>query len=263
MLTPLYDRIGKAYNQTRCADPWLTQRMLDHLSLVDGGRYLDIGCGTGNYTCALARKGGQWVGMDPSGDMLSKARQQNADLDWRIGTSEQTGLESGSMDGILCSLSIHHWPDLERAFDELSRVLKPAGRLVLFTSSPAQMTGYWLGHYFPRMMADSIQRMPDVTRVTGAMSKAGLTVVKTESYTVRPDLEDHFLYCGKDRPERYLQPEIRQGISSFSVLALQEEVNRGLTRMEKDIQSGAIREIIASHAHDNGDYLFLISQKSI
>jgi hypothetical protein len=44
------------------------------------------------------------------------------------------------------SLTIHHWTDLKSGFSKLNKVLKPNGRIVIFTSTPKQMIGYWLNH---------------------------------------------------------------------------------------------------------------------
>lgn len=260
-MTTLYDRIGTTYNHTRSADPWIAERLSSFLTPEENGLYLDIGCGSGNYTCALARKGGSWIGMDPSSEMLNLARRQNPELDWRMGRADDTGLSDQSIDGVVCTLSIHHWPALEAGFMELARVMKPDGRLVLFTSSPSQIEGYWLCHYFPQMMKESSRQMPTIEDVTEALSRAALIVEKTEIYHVRPDLQDHFLYCGKDRPELYLQPAIRQGISSFSVLAHEQEVETGLRRLLADLESKAIQDVIQSYRNDGGDYQFLIIQK--
>ena len=52
-----YDRIGKYYNQTRTADPYIAERLIYHLKPSRAATYLDIGCGTGNYTIALAEAG--------------------------------------------------------------------------------------------------------------------------------------------------------------------------------------------------------------
>ncbi len=256
-MTALYDRIGKAYDRTRTADPDLVEQMATLLSIQQDGHYLDIGCGTGNYTAALASKGGKWIGIDPSAEMLGKARTRTTTVDWQIGHAGATGLEDHSVDGIMAGLTIHHWPDLHQSFQELARVLKPEAPLVLFTATPEQMQGYWLHHYFPQMMADSIEKMPSFHDVESALQAAGLTVVKLEPYEIHPELQDHFLYCGKHMPELYLEPEIRAGISSFSVLAHQEEVRSGLMALEADLKNGRIWEIIPAFTHEMGDYLFL------
>ena len=55
--TPVYDRIGAGYDRTRRADSYIVERIAGHLSLQDNGMYLDVACGTGNYTGALADLG--------------------------------------------------------------------------------------------------------------------------------------------------------------------------------------------------------------
>ena len=54
---PCYDRIGIGYDVTRRADPYLTRRLLGLLEPRSGGLYLDVACGSGNYTAALAAEG--------------------------------------------------------------------------------------------------------------------------------------------------------------------------------------------------------------
>ena len=134
-----YDKIGVAYNSTRKADPFLSKKLIEHLDPKKDGVYLDIGCGTGNYTNEVAKQGIQIIGIDPSGKMLSEARQRNPKVDWQIGTAEEIDGSDETFDGIMASLTIHHWTDLQKAFAELQRVLKADGRIVIFTSTPSQM----------------------------------------------------------------------------------------------------------------------------
>jgi ubiquinone/menaquinone biosynthesis C-methylase UbiE len=53
--------------------------------------YLDIGCGTGNYSSDLQKKEFQFIGIDPSIEMLQKAQSQNKNIQWKIGSAEKTG----------------------------------------------------------------------------------------------------------------------------------------------------------------------------
>lgn len=257
----IYDKIGLNYNDTRSADPYITERLIKHLKPNVNGIYVDIGCGTGNYTNALQKKGYNFIGIDPAEKMLAKAKQKNQQIDWKLGQAENITLETESVDGIIGSLTIHHWDDLEKSFDELYRILKPNGHLVIFTSTPAQMKGYWLNDYFPKMLENSMQQMPSFETVNNAMINSGFSNIETELYDVKPDLEDFFLYCGKQNPELYLNVDIRNGISSFSSLANKNEVETGLKKLEKDIANKRILDIIANYSNDSGDYLFIVGEK--
>ncbi len=256
-----YDSIGKHYNETRMADPFLVERLFYHLSPKSDRKYLDIGCGTGNYTIALHRKGVNFVGIDPSTEMLSKAISKDSQVKWKIGHSDNVPSEKEIFDGILATLTIHHWDDLIKSFTELNRSLKQGGRFVIFTSTSDQMKGYWLNHYFPQMLADSMKQMPSYDEIFKCMGIGGFEIIETEKYFVREDLEDRFLYSGKFDPERYLDKEFRRGISSFSDLANRSEVETGLERLENDIGSGTCREVVKNFANDNGDYLFVVGRK--
>ena len=257
-----YDKIGIGYNQTRKADKYLTEQLLFYLNPNAKGLYLDLGCGTGNYTNELQKSGFQLIGMDPSGEMLKIAKSLNQKLDWRIGSAENTTLPDNYIDGIICFLTIHHWENLDKGFSELSRIMKNQGSIVIFTSTPRQMKGYWLNYYFPKMLNDSISQMPSLQDLKDAMKKAGIEVTGIKTYSIKSDLEDCFLYCGKLNPELYFDPKIRNGISSFSSLADREEIEKGLSDLRKDINSGKINKIIKSYENDLGDYMFIIGQKT-
>ena len=257
-----YDKIGTDYNLTRKADKYLTEQFRHHLKPTKSGIYLDIGCGTGNYTNELQNNGFQFIGIDPSKQMLKKAKLKNNEIDWKIGSAENIGLPGDFVDGIIGSLTIHHWTDLKIGFSELKKVLKPDGRIVIFTSTPKQMKGYWLNHYFPKMLSDSILQMPTLESVKTAIEDGGIEVLETVKYFIKPDLQDQFLYCGKQNPELYFDGQIRHGISSFSSLANRTEVKQGLLELRKDIDNGKINKIIKSYENNFGDYLFIIGKKS-
>ncbi len=123
------------------------------------------------------------------------------------------------------------------------------------------MEGYWLNHYFPQMLADSIQQMPAQNEIMEALSSSGFEIVNSDPYFVRPDLQDKFLYAGKHEPSFYLNSTMRLGISSFSSLANKLEVEQGLQVLKTDISSGKINSIIKSYENTFGDYLFISAVK--
>lgn len=257
-----YDKIGIDYNTTRKADPLLVERLYFHLAPEKGKKYLDIGCGTGNYTVALNRKGVDFIGLDPSREMLKIAQTKNNNVSWHKGKAEKIPFEDKAFDGAIATLTLHHWSDLSHGFNELRRVLKPGGNLVVFTSTPKQMEGYWLNYYFPKMLQDSIQQMPKFEAVEKSLKESGFEIKTTEKYFVKPDLKDLFLYAGKHNPTLYLNEQIRKGISSFSSLAHTYEIVSGLDQLQADITSGEIRTIINDYKNNEGDYLFVKTKRA-
>lgn len=256
-----YDTIGSGYNSTRKADPYLTERLLYHLQPQKEKRYLDIGCGTGNYTAALADLGYDLVGVEPSERMLHEARSRSKAVNWLQGSAEKIPAADGSFDGAIATLTIHHWSDPGKAFAEIDRVLCHGGRMVLFTSTPEQMKRYWLNHYFPQMLHASVTQMPALTDIEKAIAGTALKIATVEKYFVKDDLQDGFLYIGKNAPERYFDEAVRHGISSFSSLANAVEVESGLAQLRADIDSGAFEKVKAGYENETGDYLFVVLEK--
>jgi len=257
----LYDNIGLGYNSTRQADTYITKKLYHFLLPQPDKLYLDIGCGTGNYTIALANKGLNFYGVEPSEKMLDIARSRNGNVNWFLGQAEQIPLDDNLFDGAVATLTIHHWTNIKKALKEIHRVLKKDGKIVFFTATPEQMQGYWLNHYFPKMLKDSIVQMPSFDMVNNALAETGFVITETEKYFIQDDLQDHFLYVGKNRPQLYLDKEIRKGISSFSALANAEEVSRGLSQLESDINLNKFEDIKSEFKNDSGDYLFISAQK--
>ena len=258
-----YDRIGIDYNETRKPDPYLCDRLFHLLNPKKDSIYLDIGCGTGNYTCQIFKRGVQLIGVDPSMEMLEIARSRTDGIIWKKGNAENIPLENNSVEGVMASLTLHHWADLNKGFNELNRVIKKGGQIVFFTATPKQMEGYWLNEYFPKMLQVSIEQMPTFNFIKNNLDKNGFKIISTEKYFIKNDLQDLFLYAGKNRPKLYLNKKMRKGISSFSDLANKEEVEHGLEKLKEDILSERINRVIKNYENEKGDYLFIVAESGI
>jgi SAM-dependent methyltransferase len=116
---------------------------LKRLGLQPGQRLLDIGCGSGRHTCEAYRlKGVVAVGADLNIADLKQARERLEFHDrlgehgggcWCLSTSDVRRLPfpDASFHAVICSEVMEHIPEHHRAADELVRVLKPGGRLVI------------------------------------------------------------------------------------------------------------------------------------
>ena len=100
-------------------------------------RALDLGCGAGHASFALARGGAQRViACDPAPDMLSvvaneAAARGHAAIETRPGAAEVLPFEDGSFDLVVTRYSAHHWASVPRALAQCARVTAPGGRLVV------------------------------------------------------------------------------------------------------------------------------------
>ena len=260
MSTAVYDRIGKTYDLTRQADPDILARILHHLHPHPQDVYLDVGCGTGNYTTALHNNGVNICGLDISREMLSKAQKKNAEITWVLGDAKALPFPDSTFGGATCTLATHHIKDLKTAFREVYRVMN-SGAFVILAILPEQVEALWLKAYFPSMMHDTIDSLCGFEAISQALAQAGFKNISYEKFSIAEDTCDLFLAAGKNKPELYLDPNVRAGISSFALCQNQQEIDAGLERLRKDIDSGKIHEIIKAHEFDLGDYVFVVSHK--
>jgi SAM-dependent methyltransferase len=95
-------------------------------------RVADLGCGSGVFTELLRRQGYQSVGLDISPKLIALGRTKYPGLELIEGDAENLPFESASLDGVLLSGLVHHFPDPRRMASEVARVLKSGGRFVAF-----------------------------------------------------------------------------------------------------------------------------------
>ena len=109
-------------------------------ALSRGASVLDVGTGPGRLLLELAqgRSDLRLVGVDPSDDMIRRAREhaRTAGLEDRIEfetvPAESLPFPAGTFDLVLSTLSAHHWADPATAINEQARVLGPGGQLWIY-----------------------------------------------------------------------------------------------------------------------------------
>jgi len=111
------------------------------LRLGPGRTLVDLACGRGGYGLEIAaRTGARLTGVDFSAEAVRQARelarQQGAAADFRVGDLAATRLDSGSADAVLCVDAIQFAPRQDAAYQEIARILAPAGRVVLTCWEP-------------------------------------------------------------------------------------------------------------------------------
>jgi len=114
--------------------PFALEYAFHLLGDVAGKTVLDLGCGTGENLIPLIKPDACTIGIDISPDLIRLAKrlvdQAALQTDLRVGSAYATGLPDESIDVICCMSLIHHL-DIPRARDEMQRILKPGGYIVL------------------------------------------------------------------------------------------------------------------------------------
>lgn len=146
---------------TRGREAAFREKELDFAGVKAGESVLDVGCGTGTLAMAAARRSATVHALDPSADLLArarkKARRARLDVTFELGTGDSLPYPDDSFDVVLSSLVLHHLShdDLHAAAQELRRVVKPAGRVLIVDTGAgvAHGGGFDLGVVAPRLAA--------------------------------------------------------------------------------------------------------------
>jgi len=182
---------------------------------------LNVGAGTGSYEPADR----EVTALEPSEAMI---RQRPAAAAPAIqGQAEALPFPDHSFDAAMAVLTVHHWTDKGLGLREMRRVSR--GRLVLLTFDPAHRDN-WLLDYFPGLATLDDEQMPRLPEYARHLGPVDISPVP-----VPHDCSDGFLYAYWRRPAAYLDPRIRQGMSSFWAL---DGINHGLERLARDLDSG-------------------------
>ena len=216
-----YDTIGRTYIVSRRPDLRIAARILH--ALGDARAVVNIGAGAGAYE----PRDRLVIAVEPSRTMI-RQRPPGAAAALQA-SAEALPLRDASVEGALAILTVHHWSDRERAFAEIRRVT--SRRAVFLTCDPA-FTGWWLTRdYFPMIRDRDLERFPPL-RVFSALG-----LVESSTVPIPRDCSDGFLAAFWQRPESYLDPRLRENISSFAQFS-PAELQRGLARLEEDLASG-------------------------
>jgi len=109
---------------------------LDISNLSKGAKILDVGCGAGRMAKEVASRGYEVFGMDYSYNMVKKANTicsigTKSDIDFLQGDIESLPFKDSVLDMVLCLGVITYLKSEEKALQEISRILKPNGILIL------------------------------------------------------------------------------------------------------------------------------------
>lgn len=136
----------------------------EQLALTDGSVVLDVGSGTGTEAIRLAElvgPSGRSVGVEPHAGLRGVARgraeEEGSPAEFVDGLAGDLPFPDGTADGVRCERVLQHLPDPQGAVDEMARVLRPGGRVVLVDSDWGTST---MSHGDP----DVVRRYAEMTR---------------------------------------------------------------------------------------------------
>lgn len=111
-----------------------TGRVVGAAHIEPGHRVLDVACGTGVLTLEAAGRvgpGGSVVGLDINEGMLAVARKKSPAIEWRHGQAESLAFPDDHFDAVISQFGLMFFEDRRAAIEEMTRVLRPGGRLAI------------------------------------------------------------------------------------------------------------------------------------
>jgi SAM-dependent methyltransferase len=216
-----YDAIGRTYTATRATDPRIAARIWS--ALGDARTVVNVGAGTGNYEPPDR----EVTAVEPSAVMIAQRAPEAAPA--VQATAEDLPFADDSFDAAMAVLTLHHWSDWRSGCAELRRVARD--RVVVFSWDPTYRGRMWLSaEYFETLSWQDVTDFPSLAEQAAALD------ADVEVVPIPWDCCDGFFSAFWRRPEAYLDPVVRAGISTMA--RREDELAEGLARLRADIESG-------------------------
>lgn len=157
---------------------------------------LDAGCGTGAMLGMFQRDypDKNYTGVDLSEKMIEIAKKKHMEgIHFVAGDCEELPFADDSFDVVTCSMSFHHYPNPQKFFMSLRRVLRPGGRLVLRDMASNSRFIMWFINHIEIPIVNSVLHKGDV-RVYSRVDIQRLcdaSGLKLELYEVRKGFRLH------------------------------------------------------------------------
>ncbi len=206
--------------------------IVKELLVLDGRRVIDVGCGEGRFTRALAAEGAEVFGIDVNDAALAAASAApgGRNVTYMLGRGEDLPFDDASIDVVVYSNSLHHIDadKMDQALGEAARVLKPDGRLCIIEPLAE-------GSYF-----EAMRMVKDETEVR---AKAYEALSKAEALGLENETE--LVY---DEPRRF---------ESYEVFRERQSARGDARRAAFDAHNDEIRTNFLANARQEGGELVL------
>ena len=174
----------------------VADRFRSALGDASRGNLLDVACGPGVVTAAIAPGAASVVAFDATEPMLEKARARCAraglqNVLFRRGDAEHLPFEEAQFDGVVTRLAVHHFANPQRSLDEMFRVLRPGGTAVIVdvvsSEEPEESN---LQNAIERLRDPSHVRMLPATELDTCVARAGFCELAHTTWEMSREFEE-------------------------------------------------------------------------
>ena len=192
---------------------------------------LDLGCGTGRFSEALAAHfDAEVIGIDPSKKMLDQAQRKLHDhrVRYQPGRGEAIPLSDDSVDLIFMSMCFHHFDDQMAAVRECRRVARDGAVALLRTGTRDRIRSYPYVEFFPESIPIMEGLLPTAAFIQEAFESAGFSTITSDVVIqqIAPDYATYLekLLAGADSVLAQLSPtDFQAGIEALRARAARVE----------------------------------------
>ena len=155
---------------------------------------LDVACGPGLITCAVAKVARHVTGIDITPAMIDEARKRQQsmrlkNMEWKVGDVLPLPFPESSFSAVITRYSFHHFLEPEAVLAEMVRVCQPGGRVAVvdvFMSTPEQAEAY---NRMEKLRDASHTRALLLPELAAMFHDAGLKEMRTAFYKLDVELE--------------------------------------------------------------------------
>ena len=105
--------------------------LVEEIEKSESGKILDVGCGNGNLFTLLPENKYELYGVDFSQNMIIEAKSKCKNATFSVADAEMLPFDDDSFDIVVCNASFHHYIHPDRVLEEMHRVLKDGGKLLI------------------------------------------------------------------------------------------------------------------------------------
>jgi len=151
----------------------MRKTVVDMAGLKEDSFVLEVGCGTGFTTQEIARRVGEQnvVAVDITPEQMFKAVGRFRGANFVLGDAENLPFKDRTFDAAISAGSIEYWPNPQRGIEEMVRVTKKGGKVVILAPRKPD-------NFIVRKFAESIMLFPSTQQCVSWFLKAGLKDIR-------------------------------------------------------------------------------------